>query len=103
MEFKVNSTFEMCPTSRLRGLPGAEVVASSADPPAIDGTAVQELLGSHHAVALEDQPILHHEGNGTQSVDVLEGISFHGNHVGRETDFERAAPVVNVAYLVAVD
>src|SRR5262249_18285351 len=73
------------------------------DPPAIARTAMQELLGCHYAVALEDQPVLHHEYHGAQRVDVLQRVSLDRDYVGGKSGLERASLVVHVADFVAVD
>ena len=55
---------------------------------------MEELLGRHDAIALEDQTVLHHERHIPQSVDVLQRIGAHGDQVSGQANLDRAALVV---------
>src|SRR5262249_19895626 len=69
-------------------------VLRSANPPSVYRAAVQELLRCHYAVALEDQPVLHHEYHGAQRVDLFQRVSLDGDDVGGKAGLERTAFVV---------
>src|SRR6266850_1598388 len=77
-------------------------MSRSVDSPSVDRAAVQKLFWCHDAVALEDQPVLHHECHVAQGFDVFQGIPFYGDHIGGQAGSDRPAPVGDITDLVSV-
>src|SRR6266545_7066530 len=88
-------------------VPSAEcrVLSASAlaNPPPVHRTRVEERGRRHHAVLLEHLPVLHHELDMLQRLEILERITGHGDDVGKQTRLERTASLFRLAHLVSVD
>src|SRR5712664_351708 len=73
------------------------------DPPAIYWPAVEELLGHHDTVLLEDFAVLHHELHTLERRDVVQRIPGNGDDVGEVCRLDGTARLLGLAHLVAVD
>src|SRR5512146_1624532 len=72
------------------------------DPPAIDGSAMQEAFWSHDPVALKDKAVFHYKAHVAQCFDVVQRIALDGDHIGWKAHFDQSALVVDVADPVTV-
>src|SRR6185369_10865663 len=66
-------------------------------------TGVEELLGSHYSVFLEDGPILHYKLNVSQRIDIGERIALTRDHIREHARFDWPAFFDNVRGLIPVN